>query len=351
MGESSTDAMRLPPNMGADIKLLRRPDVNDGSKALEVPVVSSDIDDIEKEPAVNEKGQVDDHELKHIEGPDGTSKAYKVVRFRPGDPEDPKNFPKARKWLITLTLSWVCFSVAFSSAVITPGILGVAAHFDVSEEVALLTVTLFVMGFGIGPLIFSPLSELYGRRIIYLTTFGVAVVFIIPCAVAKNIQTLLVCRAIGGIAISVPVANIGGSLADLWRPEERGVPMAAFSAAPFLGPVFGPLIGGFTYESLGWRWLYYLQLIVTGALYVAMILFVPETYAPVILSRRAKKLRKTTSDDCYVAEHDLMHHSFGHIAQVYLTRPLKLLFTEPIVTLMSLYAAILYGLLYMFFVA
>lgn len=82
-----------------------------------------------------------------------------------------------------------------------------------------------------------------------------------------------------------------------------------------------------------------------------MILFVPETYAPVILSRRAKKLRKTTSDDCYVAEHDLMHHSFGHIAQVYLTRPLKLLFTEPIVTLMSLYAAILYGLLYMFFVA
>lgn len=159
MGESSTDAMRLPPNMGADIKLLRRPDVNDGSKALEVPVVSSDIDDIEKEPAVNEKGQVDDHELKHIEGPDGTSKAYKVVRFRPGDPEDPKNFPKARKWLITLTLSWVCFSVAFSSAVITPGILGVAAHFDVSEEVALLTVTLFVMGFGIGRTFTSPISS------------------------------------------------------------------------------------------------------------------------------------------------------------------------------------------------
>jgi MFS family permease len=88
-------------------------------------------------------------------------------------------------------------------------------------------------------LVFSPLSELYGRRIVYITTFGVAVVFIIPCAVAKNIETLLVCRAIDGIAISVPVANVGGTLADLWRQSERGIPMAVFSAAPFLGPIVG----------------------------------------------------------------------------------------------------------------
>jgi hypothetical protein len=82
-----------------------------------------------------------------------------------------------------------------------------------------------------------------------------------------------------------------------------------------------------------------------------MILFVPETYAPVILSRRAKKLRKSTGDDSYIAEHDLGHRSFKDIAQVYLARPLQLLFTEPIVTLFALYAAVLYGLLYMFFVA
>lgn len=58
-------------------------------------------------------------------------------------------------------------------------------------------------------LVFSPLSELYGRWIIYVTTFGFAVIFIVPCAVAKNIETLLICRAIDGIAISVPVANVG----------------------------------------------------------------------------------------------------------------------------------------------
>lgn len=63
-----------------------------------------------------------------------------------------------------------------------------------------------------------------------------AVIFVIPCAVANNFATLIVCRTIDGIAFSAPMTLVGGTLADLWRNEERGVPMAAFSAAPFIGP-------------------------------------------------------------------------------------------------------------------
>jgi MFS family permease len=89
---------------------------------------------------------------------------------------------------------------------------------------------------------FAPLSEILGRRIVYASTLLLAVIFIIPCARAPNIQTLLVCRAIDGIAFSAPMTLVGGTLADLWKTEERGVPMAAFSAAPFLGPAIGPLV-------------------------------------------------------------------------------------------------------------
>ncbi|KAF5644108.1 multidrug resistance [Fusarium sp. NRRL 52700] len=317
----------------------------------------------------NTESQHDYYETRNVTTRQGESKTCKMVCFSANDPTNPKNWSKARKWTVTLTLSWVCFSVAFASAVITPGISGVAERFKTSSEVALLTITLFVCGFGIGrrstilaPLVnnlvdretalaFSPLSELYGRRIIYLSTFGLAVIFIIPCAVAKNIQTLLVCRAIDGIAMSVPIANIGGSLADIWRPEERGVPMAAFSAAPFLGPIMGPMIGGFVFENKGWRWLYWLQLILCGFLFVCLVVLVPETYAPIILEKKAKKLRKQTGDDSYIAEHELAQHTFGEIANIYLARPLRLLMTEPIVTLFAIYAAILYGILYMFFVA
>ncbi len=105
------------------------------------------------------------------------------------------------------------------------------------------------------------------------------------------------------------------------------------------------------YENIGWRWLYYLQLILCGTLFLLMLVCVPETHAPVLLEWRAKKLRKATGDDSYRGEHELAHRTFAHIAQVHLARPLRLLLTEPIVTMFSLYAAILYGLLYMFFVA
>lgn len=200
-------------------------------------------------------------------------------------------------------------------------------------------------------MIFAPLSEVYGRRVIYASTLLVAVVFIIPCALSKNIGTLLVCRAIDGIAFSAPMTLVGGTLADLWRNEERGVPMAAFSAAPFVGPAIGPLVGGFLSDACGWRWLYWIQLIVAFVVWVLITFTVPETYAPTILARRAKKLRKETGDDSHVTEQDLDMRPMTERLAIFLVRPFQLLFGEVIVLLISLYMSVLYGLLYMFFIA
>jgi multidrug resistance protein len=200
-------------------------------------------------------------------------------------------------------------------------------------------------------MVFAPLSEILGRRIIYGTTLFIAVLFTIPGAVSKNITTLLVARAIDGIAFSAPMTLVGGTLADLWRTEERGVPMAAFSAAPFIGPAVGPLVGGFLSDNLGWRWLYWIQVILSGAVWFFITFTVPETYAPTLLARRAKKLRKSTGDDKYVTEQDLDMRPFLERLRLFLFRPFQLLFLEPIVFFISVYMSVLYGLLYMFFVA
>lgn len=282
--------------------------------------------------------------------PDGENR-YKLVTFVPNDPENPKNWSKAYKWYCTMVVAITCFVVAFASSVVTADIEGVAEEFNVSEEVALLSITLFVVGFGVGPMIFAPLSEVYGRRIIYGTTLLVAVVFIIPGAVAKNIATLLVARAIDGIAFSAPMTLVGGTLADLWRSEERGIPMAAFSAAPFIGPAIGPLVGGFLSDAAGWRWLYWIQLIMSFVVWVLITFTVPETYAPTILARRAAKLRKETGSPDHVTEQDLDKRPFGERMRIFLIRPFQLLFGELIVFLISIYMSVLYGLLYMFFVA
>ncbi|POS73857.1 hypothetical protein DHEL01_v207750 [Diaporthe helianthi] len=286
-----------------------------------------------------------------VRGPSGKETQYKLVTFTPGDPENPKNWSKAYKWYCTMVVAITCFVVAFASSVVTADLVGVRETFNVSEEIALLTITLFVVGFGVGPVIFAPLSEIYGRRIIYGSTLLIAVVFIIPCAVAKNIGTLLVCRAIDGIAFSAPMTLVGGTLADLWRNEERGVPMAAFSAAPFIGPAIGPLIGGYLSDATGWRWLYWIQLIFAFVVWVLITFTVPETYAPTILARRATKLRKETGSTEHVTEQDLDKRPLTERLTIFLIRPLQLLFGELIVFLISLYMSVLYGLLYMFFVA
>ncbi|TKA73218.1 hypothetical protein B0A55_07779 [Friedmanniomyces simplex] len=281
----------------------------------------------------------------------GKDEEYELVTFKDNDVDNPKNWSKKYKWWCTMCVAITCFSVAFNSAVITADLAGVSKTFDVSFEVSLLTVTLFVVGFGIGPMVFAPLSEIVGRRMIYATTLLVALIFIIPCAVSQNIGTLLVCRFIDGIAFSAPMTLVGGTLADLWRNEERGVPMAAFSAAPFVGPAIGPLIGGFLSDALGWRWLYWIQLILAGACYILITFTVPETYAPTILARRAKKMRKELNDSKYVTEQDLDMRPLSERLRVFLLRPFQILFMEPIVLFLAIYMSVLYGLLYMFFVA
>jgi sugar phosphate permease len=204
-----------------------------------------DIDEVVEDGQARTLETVPEQQQQHDASPPPTAHeakvaaaaaAHKLVTFEPNDPENPKNWSRAYKWYCTMVVALTCFVVAFASSVITADIPGVVQEFGVSEELALVSISIFVVGFGVGPMAFAPLSEVLGRRIIYGSTLLLAVIFIIPSAVAKNIETLLVCRAIDGIAFSAPMTLVGGTLADLWRNEERGVPMAAFSAAPFIGP-------------------------------------------------------------------------------------------------------------------
>lgn len=274
----------------------------------------------------------------------------RLVVFVDDDKEDPRNWSDGRKWFLTVLLGIVCFDVALGSAIVTGDIEGPMETFHVSQEVIILTVTLFVLGFGFGPLLFAPLSEEFGRRNVYVVTLFVAIIFIIPCADAKNIGTLLVCRLIDGVAFSAPMCLIGGNLSDMFTGPKRGLAMSIFSAAPFIGPVVGPLIGGYIGDNAGWRWLYWVHLIFSGCVYAAVLLLLPETSHSQILKVRAKKLRKLTGDDRYRSLSELKTRTVSETVKETLSRPIVLL-SELIVFLLTIYMSIIYGLLYMFFFA
>ncbi|CAK7900262.1 major facilitator superfamily multidrug transporter Nag3p [[Candida] anglica] len=298
----------------------------------------------------------DTHSVPHPEDPWGylvdVDTQLRIVQFVEGDVENPMNKSAGIKWVYTFLLGIICFVVALGSAMVTGDLEGPRHTLGVSEEIIILaSVTMFVLGFGIGPVIFAPISEEIGRKPIYVSTLGIAVIFIIPCAVANNIATLIVCRLIDGIAFSAPMCLIGGSLADIWEAKDRGAAMAVFSAAPFLGPVMGPIFGGLLGDfAPTWRWIYWAFLIIAGFFYVIFVLVVPETHHATILRKRVKHLRKITGDDSYVAVADLKVRTFAKVAEESLLRPFVLL-KELIVFLITLYMSVIYGLLYMFFFA
>lgn len=126
-----------------------------------------------------------------------------------------------------------------------------------NATVATLTVTIYLLGFALGPLIIAPLSELYGRLIIYHVCNGVFLAFTIACAVSADLGMFLAFRFITGCAGSAPLTIGGGTVSDVIPQEKRGAAMAMFAVGPLLGPVVGPMIGGFIAQGIGWRWTFW----------------------------------------------------------------------------------------------
>lgn len=165
-----------------------------------------------------------------------------------------------------------------ASSIYTSTYAQMEAEFGNSRIVSTLGLSLFVLGISLGPMFLSPLSEFYGRRPIYLVSWFLYVVFIIPQAVAQNIQTVLVGRFLDGFAGSAFLAVSGGTVSDLFSRQELQAPMLLFSVSPFVGPSMGPLVGGFINYNVDWRWTYYVLLIWGFVFMVCIALLVPETY-------------------------------------------------------------------------
>jgi multidrug resistance protein len=280
----------------------------------------------------------------------GTEEDPYVVSFIPNDPRNPMLYSTFKKWAITALVAIATLAVAFVSSAYSGGAREVIAEFGCAQIIFTLGVSLFVLGFAIGPLIWAPMSELFGRQVLFIGTYGMLTAFNAGAAGAQNIQTLIILRFFAGAFGSSPLTNAGGVIADMFSARERGLAMTLFAAAPFMGPVLGPIVGGFVGENVGWRWVEGVMAVFTGVLWIMGCFLIPETYAPTILRKRAAKLSNSTGK-VYKSRGDVDQGptNFGKVFKTSLSRPWILLFREPIVFLISIYMAIIYGTLYMLF--
>ncbi|KAJ4117488.1 hypothetical protein NW768_010851 [Fusarium equiseti] len=282
----------------------------------------------------------------------GTQESPFLITFLPNDPQNPMTFPLWKKWFFTALQALATLATTFASSAYSGGIKQVISSFNASQEVATLGISFYVLGFALGPLVWAPLSEFYGRRKIFFFSFMAATAFSAGAAGAGSIVALLVLRFLVGSIGSAPMSNAPGVIADMFDKSERGLAMCMFSGAPFLGPAVGPIAGGFLAQTQGWRWLHGLMAIFTGVIWIVASLLIPETYAPYILRKRAQRLSNVTGETYISAlDADKPPSSATHQLGAALTRPWVLLLKEPIVLITSIYISIIYGTMYMCFAA
>ena len=252
--------------------------------------------------------------------------------------------------ICSVNIAGIGWIVGFASSVDSAALTQASADFGVSEVTESLATGLFLIGFGAGALFAGPISETIGRNPVYIITLSLYMIFIMASSLAPNIGAQLAFRFIAGCFAATPLVCAGGSISDLWSPMERVYAFPIFANAAFMGPIFGPVVGGFIGESslVSWRWTEWITLIISGLVLFLVILFQPETYAPVLLKWKAAKLRELTGDDRYRGEMEIREVSFGRRLIRALYRPFLLTFSEPIIILIALYLTVIYIILFGF---
>jgi len=188
-----------------------------------------------------EEEQRQGHESPHG-GPEADEKAFEVAWDGVQDPMNPKGDAwgsMLKKWSIVCILAAASMCVTCASALYTSTYTQLEREFHISREAATVGLSIFVCGLGLGPMFLSPLSEFYGRRIIYLCAFGLYLIWLIPCAVAPNLGTMLVSRFFDGLAGSAFLSVAGGTVGDMFPKEKLSMPMVIYTASPFVGPLVG----------------------------------------------------------------------------------------------------------------
>ncbi|KAJ5565086.1 hypothetical protein N7513_001328 [Penicillium frequentans] len=261
----------------------------------------------------------------------------------------PFEFALLRKLHIVIAGVYFVFNSSLGSSIASGAHDELASDFNIASDSIkmVLPTSLYMAGFAIGPVIFGPLSEHFGRKPVLVATYSIYLIFMMACALAPTFPALLVFRFFCGLGGSAPNAVLGGLFSDIYEnPHHRGLAMSWFMFATTFPPLLGPIISGFI-STITWRWTFWAGLIIAAPGF-PLLVTMPETYVPV-LRRRSERDDEKAGYIEKSSGHDAK--SFSSEMRVILGRPFLMFTREPIVFCCSLYLALIYSILYLYFQA
>ncbi|KAI1128231.1 major facilitator superfamily transporter [Nemania abortiva] len=275
----------------------------------------------------------------------------KIVSWEPDDKENPYNWSNTRKAMITIIAMLTVINTTMGSSLPSMAVPFMAREWGVTSDIQMvLPISTFLIGYVLGPLLWGPLSEHIGRRDLTVVALFLFVLWTLGCALSPNWPAFLIFRFLCGAFGSAPIAVVSGQLADIYEDTMiRGRALSYFMVATVCGPLLAPIISGFCSTTIGWRWTFWVALIYGSSTLFPVLFFLPETYAPVLLTRRAQKLRKADPTVRVYAAFELEEKELKQVVTKVLTRPIRMISTESIVTATCIYLALVYAIFYISF--
>lgn len=292
----------------------------------------------------------------HSSGPNIQEKDTFLVDWNgPKDCENPLNWSRLKKGFVVFQVMLLTCATYMGASIYTPGQEYIQHEFGVGHVVGTLNLSLYVLGYGLGPIVFSPLSEVasVGRQQIYIVTLFLFMLFQVGAATVKNICGLLVIRFISGVLCSPSLATGGGTMGDIIKPEIVSVFIGLWAIGAVAAPVVAPLLGAAMVQAKGWRYDFWLLMWISAATLILLVVFFPETQHQNILHRRAVRVRKETGDLRYYTRQERVDAEIKATSfmKELFVRPFLIMALEPAVLAFDIYIAVCYGAFYLFFEA
>ncbi|KAL4939884.1 hypothetical protein BDV06DRAFT_230787 [Aspergillus oleicola] len=275
---------------------------------------------------------------------------FQVSWSGPNDPFNPQNWSTPRRIGATLSVCAIALVTTMASSIDSAIITNAASEFQVAEVTESLATALYLIGFGVGALVASPLSEMLGRYPVYLGALAIFGAWILGAALAPNIGAQFAFRFLAGLCGAAPLTVAGGSVSDVWNTLEKTFGFPVFAIPGFGGPILGPVVGAYIGQSpaISWRWSEWIMLVIDGLVIGVIILFGRETSGPRLLYYKARFYRKLTGDTRFkTAEEASGAEDTLAVLKRHFSRPWILLM-EPIVLAFTFYLTVVYIVLFTF---
>lgn len=287
----------------------------------------------------------DSDESLGIDGQTSDAIPLQLKFIEEADPAHPIHWSWPKKWIIITIYCLLEIFVSLSSTSWVSVEFLIQDRYSTSTQVTTLGQSMFIVGNAVGPAFLGPLSDISGRKWVYVTSILLYAILMIGVALARNFPMMVVFMFLSGAAGSTALSNVAGTIADLYGDANNaGQAMALFVACANIGPSLGSPVGEWVAENskLGLNWLFWLNVII-GGVFALFLCLVPETLPRIVIQRNADRLKDPERAAVVGTKISVMKEIYFVTSMA-----LRIMTTEPIVISLGLYNGFAYGLVFLY---